>query len=236
MTDLVSLAKIAIEINQEVDRTVKMVVQGKLKVGELLLEARSLLIDDFAFGEWRTENTVVQSKQHAHYLMQVAKRFAAEPKLIESVNYSTLQELVLADQKDIEWVQDKVKKGEKPTVAEVRTKVKETQAERLAPKGTSKKAGLNGPTSGPVNPNMSLNELVTRPLTKRIQQVVEREIKGIEGDFIILGMDPDPQTPCHSHVLKAIRDLWEESTDDANELRAVKDSYERVREEFTNWT
>jgi hypothetical protein len=226
--EIAKLIPLADKINKTIDKTVKEVAKGKIAVGKLLLEAREIFESDQAFGSWRKSQTAVQSKQHAHYLMQVAKRFGNMPKLIEGVNYSVMQELVLADQKDIEWIEEKIDNEEPiPTVVKVREKVKET-------KGTSKK-GTVVPTSGPKNPNMALNELVQLSLTLRIKQVVERQIKGIEGDFIILGMDPDPQCPCHPHVLKATRDLWVIGSDNADEERAVKDSYERIEVEFANW-
>lgn len=237
--DMGQLTALARDINKAVDNTVKQVARGKIRVGKLLLEARELFIEDQAFGKWRKEHTVVQSKQHAHYLMQVAKRFGDAPKLIEGANYSVLQELVLADQEDIDWVESKIDAGEPlPTVVEVREKVKQTHAEKGAPKGTSKKALKLGSSMKTIpihSPNTSVNMLVQLGLTLRIKEVVERGIKGIEGDYIILGMDPDPQTPCHPQVLEAAKDCWIESANDGDELRAVKDSYERVVEEFRNW-
>ena len=228
--EIAQLIPLANKINKTVDTTVKQVARGKIAVGKLLLEARAIFESDQAFGSWRKAETSVQSKQHAHYLMQVAKRFGDMPKLIEGVNYSVMQDLILADQKDIEWIEEKIDNDEPiPTVVEVREKVKET-------KGTSKKAQGVVPTSGPIaSPNQHINELVQLPLTLRIQRVVERQIKGIEGDYIILGMDPDPQCPCHPHVLKAARDLWVIASENGDEERAVKDSYERVEAEFDNW-
>lgn len=229
------LTALARDINKAVDNTVKQVARGKIKVGKLLLEARAVFTNDMDFGKWRVENTLVQSKQHAHYLMQVADRFGDAPKLIEGANYSVMQELVLADQSDIEWVEAKIADGDPPTVQEVRGKVKQTQAERLAPKkGTSKKGSSPG-VGTIVTPNAAINLYVAMGLTRRIQAVVEYGIKGVEGDLIILGLDPDPQCPCHPHVLRAVRDLWEESTENVDELRAIEDSYGRVEEEFKNW-
>lgn len=234
--EISTLGALANDINKAVDNTVKQVARGKIKVGKLLLEARAQFQEDQAFGRWRKENTVVQSKQHTHYLMQVAERFADAPKLIDGANYSVMQELVLAEQEDIEWVEAKIEEGDPPTVQEVRKKVKQTQAERLAPKGTSKKA-LTSPGAGTlVTPHATINIYVTMGLARRIQAVVQYGIKGIEGDFIILGMDPDPQTPCHTDCLNAIRDCWSESTDNPDELRAIRDSYDRVYEEFKHWT
>lgn len=228
--DLGELSKIARQIDQTVDTTVKQVARAKIKVGKLLLEAREKFSQDQAFGQWRKEATPVKSKQHAHYLMQIAKRFGSAPKLIDGANYSILQELVTAEDKDIRWIEDKIDKGEElPTVAEVREKVKET-------KGTSKKGQTVVPTSGPLNPNDSINTIVPLTLTQRIQKVVERGIKGIEGDFLILGMDPDPQTPCHPLCLEAIYDEWLKHANDGDETRAVKDSYNRVKLEFQAWS
>ncbi len=227
--DLSTLTALAKDINKAVDQTVKQVARGKIRVGKLLLEARAQFSEDQAFGRWRKENTVIQSKQHTHYLMQVAERFGDAPKLIEGANYSVLQELVLADQKDIEWIEAKIDAGEKlPTMIEVRKKVKGTSM-----KGT--KGGGSG--TGPLqqSPRAHINTLVQLGLALRIKEVVDRGMKGIEGDFIILGMDPDPQTPCHPDVLEAIETLWEGSTSNLDEQRAVVDSVARVAEEFKNW-
>jgi hypothetical protein len=227
--EIAQLIPLANKINKTVDTTVKQVARGKIAVGKLLLEARAIFESDQAFGSWRKAETSVQSKQHAHYLMKIAERFGDATVLIEGANYSVMQELLLADQKDIQWVVDKIDNEEPlPTVQEVREKVKET-------KGTSKKGTVVVPMSGPKNPNIALNELVQLGLTLRIQQVVDRQIKDIEGDYIILGMDPDPQCPCHPHVLKAARDLWVLASENGDEERAVKDSYERVQAEFDNW-
>ena len=228
--ELSTLAGLATDINKTVDQTVKHVARGKIKVGKLLLEARSQFRDNnAAFGKWRVENTSVQSKQHAHYLMQVAEQFGNATVLIEGANYSVMQELVTADQAAIQWVVDKVDKGEPPTVAEVREKVQES-------KGTSKK-GVTSPGVGTIKiPNANINAVVKMSLTRRIQEVVERGIKGIEGDLVILGMDPDPQTPCHKETLNAIRDYWQENVEHGDELAAVRASYERVYEEFDNWS
>jgi len=223
--DIGQLSALARDIDKTVDQTVKHVARGKIRVGKLLLEARAMFDDHAAFGKWRKENTVVQSKQHAHYLMQVAERFGNATALIEGANYSVLQELVTADQSDIEWVEKRVEEGDPPTVAEVREKVK---------KGTSKK-GLIHNHEQTQSPNTPINIVVQMGLTLRIQEVVKREIKGIEGDFIILGMDPDPQCPCHPHVLTAIGRMWSDAAENADERRAVSDSEERVMEEFTNW-
>ena len=232
--DLSTLTALASDINKAVDQTVKQVARGKIKVGKLLLEARAQFTDDQAFGLWRKKETMVQSKQHAHYLMQVAERFGDAPKLIDGANYSVMQELVLADQSDIEWVESKIESGNPPTVAEVRGKVKQTQAERLAPKGTSKK-GTSPGVGTLVTPNAATNIYVAMGLTRRIQAVVKYGIKGIEGDLIILGMDPDPQIPCHKETLNAIRDYWNETTNNPDELRAIRDSYDRVEDEFRHW-
>ncbi len=227
--EISTLAALATDINKTVDQTIKHVARGKIKVGKLLLEARRQFQNDANFGKWRVDNTMVQSKQHAHYLMQVAEQFGNATVLIEGANYSVMQELVTADQKEIQWVVDKVEKGEPPTVQEVREKVKES-------KGTSKKGSVNGPGVGTlVIPNAHINKVVQMTLTRRIQEVVERGIKGIEGDLVILGMDPDPQTPTHRETLNAIRDYWQEEVQNGDELAAVRDSYNRVVEEFEDW-
>lgn len=226
-----TLSALATDINKAVDQTVKQVARGKIKVGKLLLEARAQFTkeQDAAFGKWRVDNTLVQSKQHAHYLMQVAERFGDAPKLIDGANYSVMQELVLADQPTIEWVEGKIDAGEPlPTVMEVRKKVNQS-------KGTSKKGTQTIPKGEAISPNISMNTIVPMGLTMRIKTVVQQGIKGIEGDLIILGMDPDPQIPCHKETLFAIRDYWQEEAQNEDEHRAVVDSFNRVYEEFKNW-
>lgn len=227
--DLSELQALAKDINKTIDTTVKHVARGKIKVGKLLLEARAHFVEDQAFGKWRKENTMVQSKQHAHYLMKIAERFGDAPKLIDGANYSVLQELVTADQQEIDWIEDKIDKGEPlPTVQEVRKKVKGTSMKQKAAEGKLKTVPLE-------TPNAPLNALVQMSLTLRIQEVVERKIKGIEGDLVILGMDPDPQCPCHPHVLEAIKQLWAEEAVNDHEIHVVKESAQRVKEDFENW-
>jgi hypothetical protein len=229
------LRNIAIEINKTVESTINTVAASKIKVGENLLEARALIGNDQAFGEWRISETVVKSKQHAHYLMQVAKKFSDAPKLIATVNYSTLQELVLADQVAIKWVQDRVDEGKAPTIKETRAKVKETQAERLAPreqKGTSKKAGIN--KTGKVAPNININATILMSLTHRFEAAAETE-DTLLAAYLILGMDPDPQSPMHRHNLRAIRDTWYESTDIDSYKDAINGAYDIVEKEFKEW-
>lgn len=236
--DLSTLTRLAVDINNTVDQTVKHVARGKIKVGKLLLEARALITDDQAFGIWRKENTLVQSKQHAHYLMQIADKFGNAEVLIDGVNYSVMQELVLAEQQDIQWIVKKVEAGEQiPTVQEVRTKVKQTQAERLAPrelKGTSKKGTELNPAPI-VNPNAQLNEIVQMDLTRRINEVVGRPIDGIEGALIILGLDPDPQCPCNLDCLDIIKIMWGDMAENDDQLEMITNAYEVVTEEFENW-
>jgi hypothetical protein len=226
MSELQLLAK---DINSTIDKTVKHVARGKIRVGKLLSEARQHFIDDQAFGKWRRDNTMVQSKQHAHYLMKVAERFGDAPKLIDGANYSVLQELVLADQQDIEWIEKKIDENEPiPTVQEVRKKVKGTSMKQKAKKGKLNTIPL-------ATPNAPLNAVVQLDLTLRIREVVNRGIKGIEGDLIILGMDPDPQCPCNPLVLEVIEQLWVDAAQNKDEVRAVRDSANRVREDFKNW-
>lgn len=233
--DLSTLTALATDINKTVDLTVKQVARGKIRVGKLLLEARALFVDDQEFGKWRRENTTVQSKQHTHYLMQIAERFGDAPKLIDGANYSVMQELVLAEQTDIDWAMAKIEEGDPPTVQEVRHKVKMTQAERLAPKGTSKKGQIAG-TGMIASPNANINIYVTMGLTQRIRGVRENaNITEIEAAFIVLGMDPDPQTPCHPDVLEAAMNCWLDATQNDDETRVVKNSYYRVQEEFKHW-
>lgn len=227
---LKQLAGIAKDIDKTIDSTVKHVARGKIKVGKLLIEARQFFSADQEFGKWRNENTMIQSKQHAHYLMQVAKRFGDAPKLIDGVNYSILQELVLAEPEDIEWVEKRIDKGDPPTVAETRAKVN---------KGTSKKALK---ASGELKtipmdaPNTPINALVQLGLKRRVEQVVEQGIKGIMGHYVILGMDPDPQCPCHPDTLLSIREQWMEAADDDEHLEhVVSTSYSAVYKEFQNW-
>lgn len=228
---LAQLAGLAKDIDKTIDSTVKSVARGKIRVGKLLIEARQFFSADQEFGKWRNENTMIQSKQHAHYLMQVAHRFGDAPKLIDGVNYSVLQELVLAEPEAIEWVEGRLDKGDPPTVAETRAEVK---------KGTSKKALLQAgsTTKAPmVLPNAPINAVVQMNLQKRIEQVLEQGIKGIEGHYIILGMDPDPQCPCHPDTLMAIRQGWlEEAGDDDNLAHVVDSSYSAVYREFKDWT
>lgn len=235
--DLSTLTKLAVDINDTVDQTVKHVAKGKIKVGKLLLEARTLITDDQAFGTWRKENTLVQSKQHAHYLMQIADRFGDAEVLINGANYSVMQELVLAEQQDIQWVEKRIEAGDPPKVAEVRAKVKLTQAERLAPKelkGTSKK-GMELSPAPVVNPNANLNEVVQMSLTQRVNEVKGRPIDGIEGALIVLGLDPDPQCPCHPEVLDAAYELWSSRAQDSDEEEMVDNAYEVVTDEFKDW-
>jgi hypothetical protein len=228
--DLSELQALARDINATIDKTVKHVARGKIRVGKLLLEARQHFIDDQAFGKWRKENTMVQSKQHAHYLMKVAERFGDAPKLIDGANYSVLQELVLADQQDIEWIENKIDEGEPlPTVQEVRKKVKGTSMKQKAKGGKLNTIPLE-------TPNAPLNAVVQMSLTLRIREVVNRGIKGIEGDLVILGLDPDPQCPCNPDVLDAVHDLGQQQAQNKDENRAVTDSYNRVKEDFENWT
>jgi hypothetical protein len=229
--DIGQLSALATDINKTVDQTVKQVARGKIRVGKLLLEARAMFVEDQAFGKWRKENTVIQSKQHTHYLMQVAERFGDAPKLIAGANYSVLQELVLAEQEDIEWIEAKIDAGEElPTVVEVRKKVKQTKGTSL--KGTAQTGAMN---QVGISPHAAINQVVQASLALRVKTVVERGIKGIEGDFIILGMDPDPQTPCHPETLNAIRDMWQEETDNPDLNQAIRDSYDRITQEFKNW-
>lgn len=225
LSELQLLAK---DIDKTIDTTVKHVARGKIKVGKLLLEARALFIDDQGFGQWRRENTMIQSKQHAHYLMKVADRFGNSTKLIDGANYSVIQELVLADQKDIEWIEGKIESGEPlPTVQEVREKVKQS-------KGTSMK-GKTLKVMPVSSPHVAINLIVQMKLTMRIKTVVKRGIKGIEGDLIILGMDPDPQCPCHPDNLQMIREHWLSQAENNHEHKTVLDSYGRVAEDFRNW-
>lgn len=227
---LAQLAGIAKDIDKTIDSTVKQVARGKIRVGKLLIEARQFFNADQEFGKWRNDNTMIQSKQHAHYLMQVAKRFGDAPKLIDGVNYSVLQELVLAEPEAIEWVEGRIDEGDPPTVQETRAEVK---------KGTSKKAlklGGNLKTVPMDAPNTPINALVQLGLVRRVEQVLEQGIKGIEGHFIILGMDPDPQCPCHPDALMAIRQQWLEEADDDDDLGHIVDtSYSAVFKEFQNW-
>lgn len=229
-----TLSALATDINKAVDQTVKQVARGKIKVGKLLLEARAQFTkeQDAQFGKWRVDNTLVQSKQHAHYLMQVAERFGDAPKLIDGANYSVMQELVLADQPTIEWVEKRIDEDDLPTVQEVRAKVNETKPK---PKGTSKKGRTSPGVGTLITPNAHINTLVSLSLTMRIKTVEEREMKGIEGDFIILGMDPDPQIPCHKETLFAIRDYWQEMAQTDQETQFVRDAFDRIEEEFRNW-
>lgn len=227
--DLSELQALAKDINKTIDTTVKHVARGKIKVGKLLLEARALFVEDQAFGAWRKEHTMVQSKQHAHYLMKIAERFGDAPKLIDGANYSVLQELVTADQKEIDWIEEKIDKGEPlPTVQEVRKKVKGTSMKQKAKDGKLNTVPLE-------TPNAPLNAVVQLSLTLRIQEVVKRGIKGVEGDLVILGLDPDPQCPCHPHVLEAVKQLWAEEAVNNDEIRAVQDSARRVKEDFESW-
>lgn len=227
---LKQLSGLAKDIDKTIDTTVKSVARGKIRVGKLLLEARAFFNASQEFGKWRKENTMIQSKQHAHYLMQVARRFGDAPKLIDGVNYSVLQELVLAEPEAIEWVEERIEKGDPPSVSETRAEVK---------KGTSKKAlALGGKLKAiPMDaPNTPLNALVQLSLQRRVEQVLEQEIKGIEGHYIILGMDPDPQCPSHPDTLMAIRQQWlEEADDDDNLAHVVDSSYSAVYKEFSNW-
>lgn len=227
---LKQLSGLAKDIDKTIDTTVKSVARGKIRVGKLLMEARQFFSADQEFGKWRNENTMIQSKQHAHYLMQVAKRFGDAPKLIDGVNYSVLQELVLAEPEAIEWVEARIDEEDPPTVAETRAEVK---------KGTSKKAlALGGKLKAiPMDaPNTPINALVQLGLVRRVEQVLEQEIKGIEGHFVILGMDPDPQCPCHPDTLMSIRQQWlEEADDDDNLAHIVDSSYSAVFKEFNEW-
>lgn len=223
--DIEHLKGLATDIDKAVDTTVKQVARGKIKVGKLLLEARKVFENDADFGAWRQMHTMVQSKQHAHYLMQVAERFGDAPKMIEGVNYSILQELVLADQKDIEWVEGQVAKGTPPTVAEVRKKV---TAKKTRPKGASHRI-VPIPA-----PRAELDALVQEPLHVRISEVVKRGIKGFEGHLIILGLDSDPHCPCNPEVLEAIDDFWNGETSPENH-KIIQRSIQAVTEEFENW-
>ncbi len=235
VTVVEELVTIASSINKTVESTINAVATSKITVGEHLLQARALIGNDQAFGEWRKSETVVKSKQHAHYLMQVAKKFKDAPKLIATVNYSTLQELVLADQVAIKWVTDRVAEGKPPTVKETRAKVKETQAERLAPreqKGTSKKAGIN--KNGKVAPNININATILLSLTHRFEAAAETE-DTLLAAYLILGIDPDPQAPMHRHNLRAIRDTWYESTEIDSYKDAINGAYDIVEKEFREW-
>jgi hypothetical protein len=230
--EISQLSGLAQDINKAVDQTVKQVARGKIRVGKLLLEARALFREDQAFGKWRKDNTMVQSKQHAHYLMKIAERFGDAPKLIEGANYSVLQELLLAEQADIEWIEEKIDKGEPlPTVVEVREQVKKSKGTSMKAKAAAGKLNITTPES----PHVAINQIVQFSLTLRIKEVVKRGIKGIEGDFIILGMDPDPQCPCNPDALIAISLAMGEQAQNQDEERAVNDSYKRVKEEFKNW-
>jgi len=232
--DLSTLTALATDINKAVDQTIKQVARGKIRVGKLLLEARAQFSEDQAFGKWRKAETLVQSKQHAHYLMQVATRFGDAPKLIEGANYSVMQELVLADQSDIEWALAKIEEGDPPTVQEVRSKVKLTQAERLAPKGTSKKGQKPG-TGVMLSPHTNINIFIPMGLTRRILGVKENNITGLEAGLIILGMDPDPQTPCHPDTLETISKYWQSMAQTEEEVDAIDHAVEVIVEEFKQW-
>jgi len=225
------LAKISSNIHNTVDETVKSIAAGKIRLGQLLLEAqREFGKYSRDFTKWRVEQTPIKSKQHALYLMQIATKFADSPKLIESANFSVLQELVLADNETIKWVEYHIDAGNPPTVAEVREKVKES-------KGTSKKGVVQvGAMSGAgISPHAQINQITQASLSLRIRAVLDRKMKGIDADFLILGMDPDPQTPCHPESLNAIRDLWQEEAQNPDELAAIRDSYDRITQEFENW-
>jgi hypothetical protein len=85
-------------------------------------------------------------------------------------------------------------------------------------------------------PNTPMNALVQLGLQRRVEQVVEQGIKGVQGHFIILGMDPDPQCPCHPDTLLSIREQWMEEADgDENLEHIVSQSYSAVYKEFKEW-
>jgi hypothetical protein len=237
---LSQLQGIAKEINKTIDTTVKHVARGKIRVGKLLGEARVFFSSDQAFGQWRKENTPIQSKQHAHYLMKVAERFADAPALIDGVNYSVLQELITAEPHHIEWVEARIAAGDPPTVGQTRAVVKDLPPppkkgrKATVGSGAGFKRGIkNDRPSIPV-PNMEINSITQMPLNKRIKEVIDLSIKGLNAAYLILGLDPDPSYPMHPDNLEAIRNMLIGEVEELEDT--IEDAYQTVVEEFKDWS
>lgn len=94
--DLDTLSGIAGEVNETMEKTVKVIAQSKMKIGDLLNSAREMFPGDKEFGKWRAATFPDVSPTECSYCQKLAVTFSSSDKMIEKVGWSTLRELTYA--------------------------------------------------------------------------------------------------------------------------------------------
>lgn len=197
--DIVPIAEMAKDINAKYEEGMGFAAKATecmMMAGAILLDARERFRGDLEFGKWRKKN-IKFSSSHVSRLMAVAREFSGTPDAA-LLPMSTLAELLTASEDLKDEIISKAKTGEKPTVKEVRSKVKE---EKTPPEAMEKPSPASEPDpaskrpepekTAPPAPRAAL-ENATDPIERISEQILEPfdfRLKQ-EDPFVVLGLTP----------------------------------------------
>lgn len=123
------LGKLSESINAKIEVQVKSNVKAMIKIGSLLLEARTHFKGDLEFGQWREAKTHLKTQKQAYMCMKLCQAQSENAlftdELMNELPPSTLLVLTSASDEVIEEVSNRIKSGETPTRAEVIESAKE---------------------------------------------------------------------------------------------------------------
>jgi len=221
---LQELSVMANNINTEVEKAQKQAARSLVKIGAELLRARAVFRGDKEFGQWRKDNTYIQSQQTANRAMKIAERFESAPKFLKACSPSQLEELATAPSHVVEAFEKKIDQGEKLPGAHKIREEKIKPATDIGGSGTSKKAI----TAFMEKPDEStIEERVMATIAKPI----EERIKVSNNPYDILGLYRF--APPNSEIINAIEEYYVENNDFGKDIaKAVAGAAHKVRREY----
>jgi hypothetical protein len=122
---LSSLQKIGDDINKVVQETVMTVARARLRIGSLLIDARTLFKGDREFGRWRAEVLPDIAPRTANTYMNMAKHFKNAPELLEAVGWTAAREFMSAQSDLKDDIIDRLNQGQEVDPEQVKEVVEE---------------------------------------------------------------------------------------------------------------
>ncbi len=193
------LDEIASEIHEEANSIVEQISKSRVKIGELLLEARDFFDGDKEFGQWRQEKLPFLKQRETSKLIGYAKLVKERP-VLEELPESTAFVLLSAPDGMLDKVEERVENGDKPSRREMEKEV-------YKPKATTPPPPPKETTPPPAAQPQSIStcqKVINMVTGRRIENLHTNrdQLDEVEMSYMMFGLDPQPQCAPNAGTIK----------------------------------
>ena len=194
------LDQIASEIQEEANTIVEQISKSRVKIGELLLEAREFFDGDKEFGQWRQEKLPFLKQRETSKLIGYAKLVKERP-VLEELPESTAFVLLSAPDGMLDKVEERVKNNDKPSRREMEKEVYKPKETSPPPPPPAKEPPVQPKAVQSIDTYQKVINMVTG---RRIENLHTNrdQLDEVEMSYMMFGLDPQPQCAPNAGTIK----------------------------------